>query len=103
MQYRYQDIQTINQREMVMADGFIISLQKCNQTWKRMRNVEVSVCVGERDITADIPFFRFFMDDKIIEILCTGKGLFRKRRGRRDFEHLRQQILRWGYSTFDLS
>ena len=103
MQYQYQNIQTIDQSGIVMSDGFKISFQECNQTWKHMKNVEVSSCVGERDCTADSPYFRFFMNDVIIELLCTGKGLFKKRQGRRDFLHLQQQLSQWGYSTFDLS
>lgn len=103
MRYQYQDIQTISKNGLVMSDGFIILFLECNQTWKCMNNVEVSNCVGERDITADSPYFRFFMDDTIIEIRCAGKGLFKKRQNRKDFEHLRQQILQCGYTTFDLS
>ena len=103
MQYQYQNIQTIDQSGIVMSDGFKISFQECNQTWKHMKNVEVSSGIGERDYTADSPYFRFFINDMVIEILYTGKGLFKKRQGRRDFLHLQQQLSQWGYSTFDLS
>lgn len=103
MRYQYQNIQTINKDGLVLSDGFIISFWDCNHTWKRMKKAETSSCVGERDITADSPYFRFFVDDQIIEILCTGKGLFKRRQGEKDFERLQQEILRYGYTTFDLS
>jgi len=103
MQYLYQDIQAIDRDGILLSDGFKISFSKCNQTWKHRHNAEDSHGVGERDITADPSYFRFFIEHQTIEILCTGKGLSKKRQGKKDFEHLRQQILQSGYTTFDMS
>lgn len=103
MQYQYQDIVKLSQEGILMSDGFQISFQACSQTWKHMKKVEASTCVAERDITAKPPYFRFYTDDNMIEIVCAGKGLFQKRQSEKMFDQLRQEILRWGFSTFDMS
>lgn len=103
IQYIYQDIKTIDKTGIMMSDGFKILFSKCNKTWQKMNKTDKTSGIGERDITADSPYFRFYMEDIVIEILFNKKGIFKKQRNENDFHKLIQDILMSGYQTFDIS
>lgn len=115
MQYLYKEIQGIDKSGITMSDGYKLSFEECNQTWRCMKNAEESKCAGERDITADCLYFRFYRKpvctkngikndaNDITEILFIGKGLRKRWQSQKAFLNLQHQISQLGYTTYDLS
>lgn len=103
MQYKYKDIITVDKNGIIMYDSFVVKFQECNEKWKKINNTCNTNGIGIRDITAEKPYFKFFMGDMVIEILFDKKGLFKKWRNERDFHRFMQCIYMSGYSTFDMS
>lgn len=103
MKYKYKDIKTVCRNGIIMHDSFVVQFQICNEKWKEINNTCNTNGIGIRDITAEKPYFKFFMEDVVIEILFDKRGLFKKWRNKRDFHKLMQYIYMSGYSTFDMS
>lgn len=79
-----------------LKNGYHISFSDCSRKWNRIKGCETK-CIGERDITAQYPYFVFYTDHMNIriEIHCLFK--------RKTFNKIRQHIEACGYTTFDMS
>ncbi|MBQ8567854.1 MAG: hypothetical protein IJ446_01410 [Oscillospiraceae bacterium] len=79
-----------------LKNGLKINFYECNSKWNDLKNSS-GKCIGERNITAAVPYFVFYSDNKLIRLEV--HGLFRRRK----FNAIRQHIEKSGYSTYDLS
>lgn len=77
----------------------MVQFIECNEKWKEINSSFNTHGIGIRDITAEKPYFKFFMEDVVIEILFDKRGLFKKWRNERDFHKLMQYIYVWLFNT----
>ncbi len=97
MIYYYKMIKQIGNNRILFNDDHMLNFSDCNRTW---RNIHKSngICIGERDVTANPPFFGFYEnEEKYIKVIITG--FFKDKK----FHFLKREIEKYGYSTYDLS
>lgn len=101
--YYYSDIKMIDKNGILLKDNTELLFDECVENWGTSHNLcqGESVCVGERDISATIPYFIFYTEEKTrINFSC--RFLFWRIKKRKEFEALRRKIVEFNYTTYDL-
>lgn len=99
--YYYKEIQKVDEKGILLNDGFFIDFVLCRTNWAKKHSIlyEESFCIADRDITSDAPYFLFYMNEDVV--IWFGKGFLGS--GTRRFQNLRFMMESVGYTTYDLS
>ena len=98
LEKNFSEIKDIDRIGITFKSGEKIIFKECI---KQRYNSEI--CVADRDITAQPPYFEFFTPNKPIRIIFYKTGLFSRIRNRNNFLKLQMMITEYGYSSYDLS
>lgn len=98
LKYSFSEIKNINRNGITFISGEKIYFKECI---KCRYNSET--CVAERDISAKPPYFEIFTPNKPIRIIFDKKGLFSKLKNSNDFLKFQVIIIKYSYSSYDLS
>lgn len=101
--YTENEIAEISAKGIALRNGGSIDFAECSETFRIIRSIEGSKCVGERDIS-DFSF-TFYTCPKPTMIKFIEKNafieFFSKRNARQRFYELQKIIIEFGYKTYD--
>ncbi len=107
--YDYRDIKEINKEGIIFYDDYNILFEECRRGWAKEKRIPVDTtrCVAERDITGYMdeegkPYFLFFMEERV-KIIYKASNYFSKRKSEKNFRILYFKLLKYGYSSYDMS
>lgn len=102
--YCYKEIQLLNETGVYFKDGKAISFLECRKNWANSRNISIdeSFCVAERNINAEVPYFRFYDNEGTKVLFHKAKCHFISKY-RKSFLKFQIDLNRVGYSTYDCS
>ena len=113
MTYLINNIKTISHDKIVFIDSDAVerelNLIECNQNWKEHFRIENSSGVGERDFTAEKPYFEFYTIPKTrFEIQPEKRWIDRLNRNWRyryykEFRKVQLDLEKADWTTRDLS
>ncbi len=103
-EYNYADIIKIDENGITLKDDTRLPFDECAANWVKSHSLNNgdSVCVAERDISAQIPYFLFYTDKKI-KIFFLSRFLFWEFKRKKEYMILQKKISDYGYTTYDLS
>lgn len=103
-EYSYKEIQCFHEDGILFKDGYYLYFEACRQEWAKRKKIpaEETVCVAERDVTAEIPYFLFYGKEEVMVKFDFG-FFFKKRKRSKAFGELREFIRKCEFTTYDLS
>lgn len=104
MVYNYKQIKHMDEKGITFKDGTEILFAECRLNWAKAKglNFNKSFCVAERNISAKIPYFTFFMDE-IIQITFKKTMIPWKNQYKKKFMDMQKKLDSFGYSSYDCS
>ncbi len=104
LEYDYKQIKKFNEDGIVFEDGTRIKFVECRENWAKSRGVEYedTLCVADRNISAEIPYFVFYSKKKI-KILFKKSVLPWSNLCKKNFLKIQIGLNRFGYSSYDCS
>lgn len=102
--YNYLDIKEISCSGITFFDNHMVKFEDCKREWaaERMIALEQCVCVGERDISCIEPYFLFYTKERV-KILFKFNGLFKRKKCESKFKELQLLLIKFGFTSYDLS
>lgn len=102
--YRYTDVANITKDMILFKDGHIINLAECAARWSAAKGISSKnySCIGDRKLNAYTPYFEIY-SKPVIKIVFTKKGLIWNTSNEKEFEKMRSQLGRLGWTLRDIS
>ena len=97
------DVISIRETGILLSGNIFISFPECAENFHAEHKNTSMNCIGERDISANPPYFEFYTSDNHIKILFDRKGIFSDSKNRKLFYDMQKYISVLGYRTYDLS
>ncbi|MCM1507587.1 MAG: hypothetical protein NC177_10705 [Ruminococcus flavefaciens] len=97
------DVTSISGTDIMISGGIDISFKECAENFHAEYKSTSMNCVGERDISANPPYFEFYTGSNHIKVIFDCKGFFGKSKSIKLFHDMQRQIYVFGYTTYDLS
>lgn len=97
------DVVSITRTGILLSGNINISFPECAGNFYYEHKNSSMKCVGERDISANPPYFEFYTDSNHIRLLFDCKGIFSVSKRKKLFHDMQRHISASGYSTYDLS
>lgn len=97
------DVISISEIGILLSGGINISFPECAINFHTTHKNSSINCIGERDISANPPYFEFYMGNNHIKLLFDYNGIFSKSKNRKLFHDMQKYISVSGYTTYDLS
>lgn len=103
-EYNYKQIQHFDKNGIVFEDGTRIMYDECRKNWAETKGVkfEDTSCVAERNITAYVPYFLFYTNERI-KVIFKKSILPWNTQYKKKFMNVQIKLNHLGYSTYDCS
>lgn len=93
----------MDEQKIVFSDGEILEFSECVKIFNTIYLDSNSKCVAQRNITANPPYFEFYANPMHLKIIFDYKGFFKKFKTEKAVHSFQKQILKSGFTTYDLS
>ena len=97
------DVVSISETGILLSGDINIFFPECAGNFHTKHKNSSMNCIGERDISANPPYFEFYTGENHIRLLFDYKGIFVKSKNRKLFHDMQKHISVSGYTTYDLS
>ncbi|MBD5159285.1 MAG: hypothetical protein HDT23_03460 [Ruminococcus sp.] len=86
---------------ILLSENIFISFPECAVNFHTVNENSSMNCIGERNISANPPYFEFYTGGNHIKILFDYKGIFSESKNRKLFYAMQKYISVSGYRTYD--
>lgn len=97
------DVVSISGTGILFSGDIDVSFPECAENFHAEHKNSSMNCIGERDISAEPPYFEFYTGSNHIRVIFDYTGFFVKSKNIKSFHDMQKYISVSGYTTYDLS